>query len=115
MIYIETKQQTNARNKIVEIIEDEFGVPRELWEVRRTRATEEIFIRDIYIHMLYNFADIRLNNIAKLVGLRGHATVIQSLAKSKKWLENPEEYKTQYQFIKTIINRYEKETNELFD
>jgi len=108
MIYIETKQQTNAKNKIVEIIVEEFGVPRELWEVRRTRMNDEVFIRHIYIYMLYNYAKITLQNISRLVGLKGHATIIQSLSRSKKWLETPEEYQTQYEFINNVIKTYEQ-------
>jgi chromosomal replication initiation ATPase DnaA len=85
MIYIETKQQTKVRQNIVESIEDVTGVPRELWEIRRSRTMQEVLIRHIYIHMLYNYGNFTLQNIARIVGLKNHCTIIQSLNRTKEW------------------------------
>jgi len=107
MIYIETKQQTHNKNLILETIEEVIGVPRELWEIKRSRSTEEVFIRDIYIYMLYTYADITFQNISRIVGLKNHASAVQSVNKIKKWLDNPTEYTIKLKLINEIFKRYE--------
>jgi chromosomal replication initiation ATPase DnaA len=107
MIYIETKQQTQNKNLILEIIEEVIGVPRELWEVKRSRSTEEVFIRDIYIYMLYTYADMRYENIIRLVDLKNHASAIQSVNKAKKWINEPNSYSIKLKLLNEIIKKYE--------
>jgi len=101
-MYIETKQQTELRLRIVDAIEEVTGVPRELWEIRRTRSKEEVMIRHIYINMLYNTKQFTLKTIAKIVGLKNHCTILQSIDRVKSWQDSDEfdAERTLYNYIK---------------
>jgi chromosomal replication initiation ATPase DnaA len=111
MIYIETKQQTKVRQNIVESIEDVLGVPRELWEIRRGRTSQEVMIRHIFIHMLHNYGKFTLQNIARIVGLKNHSTVIQSINLTKEWYT---EYRWVHEriLLDQIKENYEQRINK---
>jgi chromosomal replication initiation ATPase DnaA len=111
MIYIETRQQTRVRQSVVESIEDVTGVPRELWEIRRSRTTQEVLIRHIYIHMLYNYGKFTLQTIARIVGLKNHCTVIQSINRTKEWFED-EQYDYERNLLEEIKESYEQRINK---
>lgn len=107
MMYIETKLQTETKNRILEAIEEGTGVPRLLWEVRRGRSLTEVTIRHIYIHMLYNSKMFTLQTIAKMVGLKNHSTVLQSIARTSEWFEK-EEFETERIMLEDSKKIYEQ-------
>ena len=111
MIYIETRQQTEIRLGIVETIEDVIGVPRELWEMKRSRLNEEVMIRHIYIYMLHNYGKFTLQTIARIVGLKNHCTVIQSINRTKEWFED-EQYDYERNLLEEIKENYEQRINK---
>lgn len=108
MMYLETKLQTQTKNRIIDAIEEGTGVPRLLWETRRGRGTTEVILRHIYIHMLYNSSLFTLETIARMVGLKNHSTVLQSIARSKEWYEKPEEFETEIIMLNAVKQSYEQ-------
>lgn len=110
MIYIETKQQTETRLAIIETIEDTVGVPRELWEIKRSKSITEVMIRDIYINLLHNTKMFTLERIAKMVGLKNHCTVLQSLDRSNSWSES-QDYSIEDKLLNEVRKAYEQRNN----
>jgi chromosomal replication initiation ATPase DnaA len=106
-MYIETKQQTETRIKIIETIENVIGVPRELWEIKRTKSTTEVMLRDIYIYFLYNSRLFTLETIARIVGLKNHCTVLQSIDRTNRWSES-QDYSTECKLLKEVKKSYEQ-------
>jgi hypothetical protein len=107
MMYLETKQQSGVKTIIIETIEDVVGVPRELWEIKRSKSPTELMLRDIYIRFLYESNMYTLQGIANMVGLKNHCTVLQSLDRTNKWSES-EEYKTEFKLLQKIKKEYEQ-------
>lgn len=112
MMYIELAQQTEAKNTILEVIEDVTGVPRELWEHKRTRNSEEVMIRHIYIYMLHHYAKYRIINIAHLVGLKTHPTVLQSLRRTALWKAASDRFQFELILLYKVISEYETRLKE---
>jgi chromosomal replication initiation ATPase DnaA len=106
MLVIETKQERQIKEQIQNCIEDVLGVPRELWEYRRSRKTDEVTIRHIYSYFLRVKADMTLKNIASQMGHRNHTTIINSLRKVDNWLSVPTMYRKENQIIKQIEQLY---------
>ena len=52
MKYIETKINREKKEHILETIEEVSGVPREYFELKRTRKPEEVMLRSMYVYML---------------------------------------------------------------
>jgi len=108
-MYIETKQQSEKRMLIIETIEDVVGVPRELWEIKRSKSKSEVMIRDIYIKLLHDSKMFTLENIARIVGLKNHCTVLQSLDRTSKWSET--ETITEHLVLTEVLQEYEQRNN----
>jgi chromosomal replication initiation ATPase DnaA len=106
MLQIETKQQRKIKEQILECMEEVLGVPRELWEYRRTRKNDEVTIRHIYGYFLRIKADMTLQSIANQMGHRNHTTIINSLKLVENWLSMPTMYRRECQIIKAIEKEY---------
>ncbi len=106
MITIETKQERKIKEQIQECIEDVLGVPRELWEHRRSRRMDEVTIRHIYGYLLRKIAGMTLQNIANQMGHRNHTTIINSLKIVENWLSVPTMFRKENQLIKQIEQLY---------
>lgn len=110
MMYIETNLQTETKNRILDAIEEGTGVPRILWETRRGRGVTEVILRHIYIHMLYNSKLFTLKTIARMVGLKNHSTVLQSIAKTTEWYQK-EEFEVERTMLDKTKQCYEQRNN----
>ena len=106
-MYIETNQQTEERLLIIEIIENITGVPRELWETKRTKNKDEVMIRHIYINLLHSTKLFTLMGIARCVGLKNHSTILQSLEISNSWSTDTEAY-SKRKLLNQIKQEYEQ-------
>jgi chromosomal replication initiation ATPase DnaA len=104
MIFFETKIDKDIRERIIVAIEDAIEVPRELWEYKRSKRSQEVLIRHVYIYFLNKYTKNNIENIAKIVGLKNHCTIIQTLRNVNTWLENPE-----YEYEKQLIDMVQKE------
>ena len=114
MIYIETRQQTDTRLRIIETMEDVTGVPRELWERKRTRNTEEVMLRHIFIDMLHNYGKFTLQTIARIVGLKNHCTILQSLDRTEEWSQD-EKFEHEYSLLTEVKDSYEQRIGKSVD
>lgn len=106
MLVIETKQERKIKDQIQECMEDVLGVPRELWEYRRSRKMNEVLIRHIYAYFLRTKADMTLKDIANQMGHRNHTTIIHSIKMVDNWLSVPNMYKKENHIIKSIEKIY---------
>ena len=107
-MYIELKTQTTGKAIILEAIETVSGVPRELWEVRRTSKSEEVMLRHCYIHMLYHYAKFTHVRICQIVNLKNHASIRASLQMTNLWAVDAEHYPTQSKLLADIKLFYEQ-------
>jgi len=108
MIFFETKIDREIREQIVTALEETIGIPREMWEYKRSKKNQEVMIRQIYIYFLSQYTQHSLIDIATIVGLKNHCTIIQSLNIVKHWMENPEEFIYQNRIIETTKKNYEQ-------
>ena len=108
MLVIETKQQRQIKEQILECMEEALGVPRELWEYRRSRRMNEVTIRHIYSYFLRTKGELTLQSIAGMMGHRNHTTIINSLKLVENWLSMPSMYRKECQMIKAIEEEYGK-------
>lgn len=105
---LELKTQKENKNHILWSIEEASGVPRELWEFKRTRLKTEVMLRHIYIYMLITKLKMGLVNVATLVGLKNHSTVLQSVNRVKHWTENPDDFQIELEIFYKVLKSYEQ-------
>lgn len=86
MMKIESKYDRELKNNIVECLEESLGIPREYWEVMRTKKSDEVFIRKIYCFLLKEHTDFNLKKIADVVGYKDHGSVIRTVDNIKNSL-----------------------------
>lgn len=108
MMYVELKTQTASKGLILEAIENVSGVPRELWEVRRTSKSEEVILRHCYIHMLHHYARFTHVRICQIVGMKNHSSVRSSLQMTNLWAVDKEHYPLQSKLLADIKLFYEQ-------
>jgi chromosomal replication initiation ATPase DnaA len=90
MSFPETKQELDKRDCIIQAIEEVTNVPREHWELAMSKNRQEIFIRDIYIHMMKKVLGYDLKRIRNIVGLKSHSCVISAIRRFEKRSEELE-------------------------
>lgn len=73
----ETNYDKEIRMNIIETLEEVLGVPREYWEIKRTKDADEVFIRQVYCYLLSTHTDFNLQKIADIIGFKHHASVIR--------------------------------------
>lgn len=105
---IETNIQRKTRIAITEALEEVIDVPREYWEMMRTKKDTEVMIRQIYIYLLNKYTSYSQQAIADLTGLKNHTTVIRNLRVVDAWLNAPEDYPEQMSIINKTIELYEQ-------
>jgi len=103
---IETKQDIEIREKILESMEEVSGVPREYFEFYRSKKPVEVYLRSIYVYLMYQFTEKTKVEIKELVGLKNHASVIKAIEDIETWKKDPEEYKSKYNLFKQILQHY---------
>lgn len=93
---IETKYDKELRENIVSALEEVVGVPREYWEIKRTKERSELEIRQVYCYLLKTNTDLNLQHIATLIGYKDHTSVIRAVETVEQL------YRTNYKTRKTI-------------
>jgi chromosomal replication initiation ATPase DnaA len=73
----ETNYDKEIRMRIIETLEEVLGVPREYWEIKRSKESDEVFIRQIYCYLLSTKTDFNLQKIASIIGFKHHASVMR--------------------------------------
>ena len=104
----ETNIQRQTRTAITEILEEVIDVPREYWEVMRTKQDNEVKIRQIFIYFLNHYTTYNQKTIAELLGLRNHTSVLRNLRVVESWFESPEENSEQISIINKVKQIYEQ-------
>lgn len=105
---IETSIQRKQRITIIECIEEVIDVPREYWEVKRTKKENEVMIRHIYIYFLKKYGDYTLEKMAELCGLKYHSSILRNLKMVESWLASPEDYPHPNEIINKVEQLYEQ-------
>jgi chromosomal replication initiation ATPase DnaA len=108
MTTIETSIQRKRRISIIESIEEVIDVPREYWEIFRTKQQTEAMIRKIYIYLLNKYGDYNQLKIAQLCGLKNHTTILRTIREVDDWLSKPNEFTYQVEIINNVIKSYEQ-------
>ena len=105
----ETNYDKEIRMNIIELLEEVLGVPREYWEIKRTKEADEVFIRQIYCYLLSTHTDFNLQKIADIIGFKHHASVLRTV---KQVSEQMNEQMNKTNIIITKFNElYEQRTN----
>ena len=104
----ETSVQRNKRIVLTEILEEIIDVPREYWEVKRTKKDHEVVVRQIYIYLLHKYVGYNYQMIADICGLKNHSTILRNLRVVDAWLNTPDMYPYQNEIIKKTIEQYEQ-------
>jgi len=82
----ETSIQRKKRTALTEAIEEVIDVPREYWEVMRSKQDNEVLIRQIYIYLLNKYVGYNHQMIADLCGLKHHTSVMRNLRVADVWI-----------------------------
>jgi chromosomal replication initiation ATPase DnaA len=104
----ETSIQRKKRTALTEAIEEVIDVPREYWEVMRSKQDNEVLIRQIYIYLLNKYVGYNHQMIADLCGLKHHTSVMRNLRVADVWIASPEQYPNQNEIINNVIKSYEQ-------
>lgn len=104
----ETAIQRRKRMMIIESLEEVIDVPREYWEIKRSKKSQEVMIRQIYIYLLSTLIGYELIKIAEICGVKAHSTIIKNIATGEAWASSSELYPYQNQIIKETIKLYEQ-------
>lgn len=112
---IETKYDKELRYKILELLEEVVGVPREYWEVKRTKEADEVLIRQIYCYLLSEYTDFNLQKIANILGFKYHTSVMRTIVIVKEWQAiNSSNHKGNH-MINQFKEAYEKRHSSIID
>jgi chromosomal replication initiation ATPase DnaA len=106
----ETSIERRKRVLLTEILEEVIDVPREYWEVMRTKKDSEVTMRQIYIYLLYNYIGYDYQSLANLCGLKYHTSILRNLRVVEEWMSLPEKYPYQNEIITKVKNEYEQRT-----
>lgn len=104
----ETSIERNKRIAITEALEEVIDVPREYWEVKRTKKDNEVVVRQIFIYLLYKYVGYNYQIIADICGLKNHTSTLRNIRVVQEWLKSPEQYPTQNEIITKVIANYEQ-------
>ena len=104
----ETGIQRQKRTLLTETLEEVIDVPREYWEVLRSKKDTEVMIRQIFIYLLHKYIGYNYQMIADICGLKNHTTVLRNLRVVEVWLESPDKYEYQNEIITKVIQAYEQ-------
>lgn len=115
MKLIETSYDRQMKENILDVMEEVIGAPRELWEYRRSRRSDEVKIRHIYIYFLRKYGNYTLKTIADFVGHSNHTTIIHSLKIVNDWLDVPHMYQKEISILKQIEKIYGKKYENSVD
>lgn len=99
---IETKQNKEIKESIIAALEEVVGVPREYWEIKRSKETTELEIRQIYCYLLRTNTDFSTQYIADLVGYKHHSSVLRTTESIEQTLHTNQK-------IKRIVEQFKKE------
>lgn len=99
---IETKQNKKIKENIISALEEAIGVPREYWEIKRSKETSELEIRQIYCFLLRTNTNFTTQYIADIIGYKHHSSVLRTT-------EAIEETMITNEKIKKIIQDFKKE------
>ena len=69
----------------------------------KTRKSEVMYPRQIYIYCLYIFTDIKLRGIAREAGLTDHSSVIYSVRKIRDYCKTDPRIKQEIIDIETLL------------
>lgn len=104
----ETGIQRKRRMQITEILEEVIDVPREYWEVMRSKKDTEVMIRQIFIYLLNKYAGYNNQTLADLCGLKNHTSALRNIRVVEVWIGTPDKYPYQNEIINKVIEIYEQ-------
>lgn len=99
---IETKQNKEIKENIISALEEAIGVPREYWEIKRSKETTELEIRQIYCFLLRTNTKFTTQYIADIIGYKHHTSVLRTTEAIEQTLITNEK-------VKRIVNEFKKE------
>lgn len=107
---LETSIERRKRMLLTEILEEVIDVPREYWEVMRTKKDNEVLIRQIYIYLLHKYVGYDYQSLANLCGLKYHTSILRNVRVVEEWISMPQKYPHQTEVLTKVKNEYEQRT-----
>lgn len=105
--FIEMKEDLEIYNRILESMESVTGVHRNFFCVKRSRRSNEITLRYVFVHFLHKYIPKwSLEQIAWKTGMGDHSSVIHVFKKVNEWCDLPSMYKSEVEMLNKIEKEY---------
>lgn len=104
----ETGIQRKKRMLLTETLEEVIDVPREYWEVMRSKKDSEVMIRQIFIYLLHKYIGYNNQMIADICGLKNHTSTLRNVRVAEVWVGSPDKYPYQNEIISKVVELYEQ-------
>jgi len=105
--FIEMKEEMEIYNAILESMEVVTGVHRNYFCVKRSRRSNEITLRYIFVHFMHKYIPTwTLEQIAWKTGMGDHSSVIHGLKKVNEWKDVPIMFKSEVEMVNKIEKEY---------